>query len=189
MSSPHTPPSLYIRTSTLSYISRTSVLLSPSTLSIGSKCVLEPSTKIGENVRMARGVRVNQGAQIGVVSNPPTPNSGDPVDPPVPCTIGKNSYISSSVYVSPSCTIGSSVFVGSSSCISASVRIPDNCKVLPGTRVPEGRTYPEGVVIGGERGEVVGETDEGWKEIMEFRVNEGWGRINDIEGGGVVWEV
>ena len=57
-------PTPFIRTSTLSYISRTASLTSPTSLSLGGKCLINNSATVGV-VKAGRGVVIGENCKIG----------------------------------------------------------------------------------------------------------------------------
>ncbi|GMH97256.1 hypothetical protein TrVE_jg6328 [Triparma verrucosa] len=152
----------YIRTSTLSYISRSSILTTPETLLLSGKCVLTSTHLSGDDIKIGRSVCLDAGSVLkGTI------------------VVGKNTMIGPKAEIIDS-NLGSYCHVCPSASLTNCV-IKDCCVVLPGS-VLKNFTCPPYSVVGSENGVavIVRQSSDNMEFLLEGQCEEMWERVGII---------
>ena len=156
--SPTPPP--YIRTSTLSYISRLATLASPDTLHLTGKNLILPKAILSGPVSLGRGSIVCGGATVRSSSLGRA------------CLVSEGSYLEG-------CEVGSHCVVMSGCRLEGCVVRPCSV-VLPGTVLRGGMVRDYARVGVGEGGDGGGDAPDNMEGLMEDRVAEVWERVRRV---------
>ncbi len=143
-----TTSSVWVQTSSSSYVSRSASLPDPKLVVLGPRCIVEPGAEVMA-ARMGGRVRVRGGAKVG----------GEVV-----VSVGACSEIGEGVEVRAAKVGSHCKILGN---VGEGAILGDCVLVLPGAKVVDDGAVRAGSVIDGDPGLVVGEVPDWWRGVRE----------------------